>query len=701
MPSASSFSLPARRSRGSLILALLLVGAIVALVHKPVLEAQAQSLDDPMFVTYNPLVLNPGWNSVRRFFVEVLHPSSVAGYYLPLSMTSLMVDVALGARPDDLTVFHRTNLALHVAATLLLLLILYRLFGALVPAAIAALLFGIHPLTVEPTAWVGERKTLLATGFAFASLWTWLVSMRPKANAWRVASIVFYLLALLSKPTVLMLPVLMLVLVVWPLRRPMRGALADLWPYVALSAVFAGITLLSHEATAGLMPYSASDALPTPFRVGYLIAFYLGKIVWPVDLSCIYPPPPSPWTLPAVLASVALVIALTLAVVLLARRTPGPLAGWAYFLVALAPTLGVIRYSWVAASDKYLYFPALGLLMLVTWGLTAAWNSPRLGAGARVVAAVPLLLVAGAEARGVRQTLGHWSDSMSLFRQMERVAPESPVVHAQLGVLLERQSKQEEALVHLRRALALAPEFPVAYFNLGVVLARQGKLEESIAMFRASEALSPGSPLTLYNIGLSMRMLGRLDSAATELRRAIAAKPDYLDALDELAGVLMNSGHPDEAAATLRRAVAITPGDPRLRYRLAAALLLGGGDPAEAIGHLREAIRVQPDWPEPYNTLAWLRATHPDAAVRDTGEALALGARAAQLTASRDPRVLDTLAAAQAAAGRFAQAIRTEHDAITLLAAVPADTLARGMRERMKLYERGQPYREPAKPSTS
>src|SRR5262249_53713325 len=160
---------------------------------------------------------------------------------------------------------------------------------------------------------------------------------------------------------------------------------------------------------------SASDALPTPFRVCYLIAFYLGKILYPVDLSCIYPPPPSPWTLPAVLVSVALVIGLTLGGVLLARRTPGPLAGWTLFLLALLPTLGVIRYSWVAASDKYLYFPALGLLMLVTWGLTAAWSSPRFGAGARVAAALPLLLIAGAEARGARQTLGHWTDSMTLF----------------------------------------------------------------------------------------------------------------------------------------------------------------------------------------------------------------------------------------------------------------------------------------------
>src|SRR5262245_12561196 len=240
MHSSSTGTRPAPRAGWPLIAALL-VGAIVAVVHRPVLESQAQSLDDPMFVTNNPLVMNPGWTSVRHFFVEVLHPSSVAGYYLPLSMTSLMTDVALGGRPDDLTVFHRTNLALHVINTLLVLVILYRLFGALMPAAITALLFGIHPLTVEPVAWVGERKTLLATCFALASLWTWLLSLGPRRSGWRIASVGSYLLALLSKPTVLLLPLLMMIVMWWPLRRPARAMIAATWPYLVRSAAFAAI----------------------------------------------------------------------------------------------------------------------------------------------------------------------------------------------------------------------------------------------------------------------------------------------------------------------------------------------------------------------------------------------------------------------------------------------------------------------------
>jgi spermidine synthase len=146
----------------------------------------------------------------------------------------------------------------------------------------------------------------------------------------------------------------------------------------------------------------------------------------------------------------------------------------------------------------------------------------------------------------------------------------------------------------------------------------------------------------------------------------------------------------------LRKAVSLAPTDAALQHRLSVALLIRGGNPSEAVDHLREAIRYQPDWPEPYNTLAWLRATSSDSTVRDTVEALQLSARAAELTGGRDAKVLDTLAAAQAAAGRFAEAIRTERDAIAIVTRSPSDTLARGMRERMEMYQRVHVYREPA-----
>lgn len=236
-------------------------------------------------------------------------------------MTSLMLDHALGGRPDDPRAFHRTNLALHVVSAALIVLILNRLFGALIPAALAGLAFGLHPLTVEPVAWIGERKTLLATSFALACVLCYLEYCRRKARAWLHAALVLDVLALLSKPTVLMLPFMLLILDYWPLKRLRVGTVAEKWPFMLLSLLFGMISFVSQQGTAG---YGQTDNGPWPLRAGYLLAFYLGKIAWPADLSCAYPIP-GPFTLtnPTVAFGVAGVCGLTILLVLLARRVRG------------------------------------------------------------------------------------------------------------------------------------------------------------------------------------------------------------------------------------------------------------------------------------------------------------------------------------------------------------------------------------------
>ena len=404
---------PASRSgfrRGfALAAAALLVGALVCAIHWPVLHTRALSIDDAEFVTKNPLVRTPGWPSVGRFFGEVLNPSTVRGYYLPLSMTSLMLDYAMGGRPGDPRVFHRTSLALHALNTILILLILYRLFGALVPATLTALLFGLHPLTVEPTAWIGERKTLLATCFALASILGYLQHARGKGRGWIGASVGLFVLALLSKPTVTLLPVLLLMLDRWPLRRLGRAAVIEKWPFYLVSLASGVITLISHQRTAGL---GGADYAGLPLRAGYLLEFYLWKMVWPGDLSCVYPQP-APFAIsnPAVLLGLAVTSLVALLLIWTAKRHPGPLTGWLFFVVAIAPTLGLVQYSWIIASDKYAYFPALGILMVIGYGLTAAWSSSRLsGLGSRALLLLALSLVLATEARGARTTLRNWTE---------------------------------------------------------------------------------------------------------------------------------------------------------------------------------------------------------------------------------------------------------------------------------------------------
>ena len=686
---------PRRRHWLAVGTAIVLVAALVAAAHWPVLKAQALSLDDDAFVTYNPLVGHPSWSSAGRFFREVLHPSTVKGYYLPLSMTSLMVDVALGGSATDLTAFHRTGLVLHVLDAVLVLLILYRLFGALVPAAIVALLFGLHPLTVEPVAWIGERKTLLASFFALACILSYLEHLRRGGSGWRIASLAIFVLALLSKPTVVMLPLLLLLLDAWPLRRLRWEAVLEKWPFLLISLLSGVITVLSHGRAATIAPMSVSDYLQWPVRAGYLLAFYLTKIGWPTGLTPLYPSP-EPFELlnPVVALGLAAVVALTGLLAQAARRAPGPLVGWLWFVIAIVPTLGLVRYTWVVASDKYVYFPAFGLLMLLAAGLGAVWDGRRFS---RVASRAALLLVAvlllAAEARGVRAALRPWSSTLTLFQHMESRAPRSPVIQNELGILMAEGSAPAQAIQHFRRALELQPAFQKAHYNLGIALAGQSRIEEAVEHLRAAAELAPTDPNAVYALGVALRMAGRTDEAEREFQRALQLEPRAVSAYVQIGAMLALSGRAAEACDQLRQAIALEPKDADLRFKLGSALVLANR-PQEAARELREAVRLKPDWAEALNALAWLLATTPDRSVRAPEEALRLALRASRLTGDGNPEILDTVAAAQAAMGRFDEASGTARRAADLAAAAGAGGLARMIQDRARLYERRMDYTE-------
>jgi tetratricopeptide (TPR) repeat protein len=697
---------PARRAgpRGlAAAAAVLLVAAIVAWAHWPVLGTQATSLDDDLYVASNPLVTHPSWTSTRRFFSEVLNPSSVAGYYHPLAMTSLMLDYAAGGRPEDLRVFHRTNLALHVLSAMVIVVLLFRLFGALVPAALAGLLFALHPLTVEPLAWVEERKTLLSACFAFACLLAYVEHARRGRRIWLTTSGALYVLALLSKPTVTMLPLLLLLLDWWPLKRLRWRTVFEKWPFFLLSAVFGVITLVSQRLSSGLVPTTPEDLLRWPLRVGCQLAFYLGKLLRPTDLSCVYPlPEPMSLTTPAVLWSVVLAGALTLLLVAAARRARGPLAGWLFFVLAIAPTMGIVKYSWVTSQDKYVYLPALGFVLVLGSGLTALWDSKRWsGGGVKAVLVALALLVLAAEARGVRNALGNWRDSVTLWRHIVTVAPGAPAAQNGLGAALARKGRADEAVPHFREAVRLGPDFADARLNLGLALLGEGDVAEATRCFRTVVAQHPGNYLAHFNLGLAELRAGRPNEAEAEFRSTSSLKPRYVEAMDMTGYVLVLQGRPAEGLPLLRRAVSLAPTYPHARFSLAMALLRLGGHDAEAVEELRQAVRFNPAWADPYNQLAWLLATSADLAVRNGGEALRLADRAVELSGNRDPNMLDTQAAAQAAAGQFDQAAQTARRAIEVAVQSRADSLVPAIRARMRLYEQRTAYTEKAEVTPS
>ncbi|MFQ5411537.1 MAG: tetratricopeptide repeat protein [Phycisphaerae bacterium] len=628
----------------ALLISIALVGALVAAVHWPALSAQALSFDDSQFLADNPLVQNPGWDSAKQFLVEVLEPSTVGGYYLPLSMISLMTDYAMGGRVSDLMPFHRTSLILHILNTGLIILLLYALFGRVVPAAAAGLLFGVHPLTVEPIAWVGERKTLLAAFFALCCLMAYVRHTRRGGGRWLWIATVLYLLALLSKPTAAPLPLLLILVDYWPLRRLHVRSLWEKTPFFILAALFAVITLMSHARTAGFAPTEGVGPLRIPLTIGYLIPFYLGKIAWPTNLSSVYPlPDPLALSNPGVIAGLAVSGLLIVILVYSRRRTRALLCGGLFFFVAILPTLGVVQYSWVTASDKYVYLPAIGLLMVLAWAFCKAWaiEDPR-GRAVRIGIVAVVMILAGVEARGVRGYLKQWRDTETLSAYMLTMTPNAAPVHINLGSALDAQGRFAEAVEHYRKALEDNPNYLLAHNNLGASLAQLKRYDEAITQFRrvieindryaeahnnlAAVLLSKNEideairhcrraielkviyPKPYYNMGNALVAQNKLDAAIAMFRTALRYKHDYVEAHDRLADVLQSQNKLDEAIAHYRLAIRFKPDYAEAHDSLGFALGTSG-KVKEAIEQHRAALRIDPKFVPAHVNLGYALAS--------------------------------------------------------------------------------------------
>lgn len=643
---------PARDPAWLLAGLLILVAVAVGWTHWPALSTRCVHFDDGMYWVRNRLVQNPGWESLGRFFGEVLKPSTVTGYYQPLTMASLMLDWARGARPDRMETFHQTGWALHVLNTVLVGALLYLVFGRAWAAALVALLFGVHPLSVEPVPWVSERKTLLA---AFFTLWSllgyvgWTRMRGWPAGLCYALVIVAFVLALLAKPTCTPLPILLLLLDFWPLRRLRWRAVAEKVPLLIIAGAAALITYLSQKNTAAaeIAPRGLSE-YQVPLTLCHNIIFYPWKMLWPANLTSHYAfPMPFDLSQPAVLAGVIGTPVLLLVLLVSLRWTRALATGWLFFFLAILPTMGIVGFTNVIASDKYAYLPVVGLLLVLAAALAWVWR--RLGRGAggrgwRAALVIVLLAVGVAEARAARQYLEHWRDTEALYRYMLTRTPEAPTVLNHLGWELARQYERErarvgldapaekldEAIATFRHALRYADTWYEPHNNLGTALGNQADrllgegralqqqgrvsevdlklkaakalLDEAAGHFDAATRLRPQYALAWANLGGVRGRLGQREEAQRCYEEALRVDPACIDAHNGLAILLAEQGRFDEAAARFRAGMRANPYDFRAYVGLARVLLYEG-KVDEAIAVLEAGDRAVPGHPAVRGTL--------------------------------------------------------------------------------------------------
>jgi len=499
----------------------LLVGVVTAMAHWPALDARALTFDDHEYLVSNPLVTAPGWESARRFWAEIARPSTVPGYYQPLSMTSLMLDSALGGSPDNLRPYHRTSLALHVINSILVFIVLNQLLGMAIPAAIAAMLFGIHPFAVESICWVGERKTLLATGLALASLAVYIRHTRIGRGWMRLAaSILLFALAMLAKPSVIALPLVMLIVDAWPLRRLGLQAFVEKAPFALIAVTGAVVAYVSQSNTYGVtLPADAGAANPFVL-VCHNLAFYLKKAVWPTCMSAYYPfPDPLDFSNRTVLLGAIGVPFAALVAGLTRRRIPAISVGLAVFAVAIVPALGLIGFHPVIAADRHLYLPVLGLLI----PLTVLFDRVlRRRAWVLALIAFPAFILA---TRQTRQTVTHWRDTVSLFTYFTEVAPDAPAPQARLGAAWLAAGRADAAIGPLTRSLELRPAQPHTLRRLAQAQLAEGRPDEAVTLMEEAVKLRPNSLAIRRVFAWALVAAGDLNGAIEQFKIALKMAP--------------------------------------------------------------------------------------------------------------------------------------------------------------------------------
>jgi protein O-mannosyl-transferase len=605
-PNSTSLAKPALAFLASPTgLGILLLGAVVW-AFLPTIHYEFVNYDDPAYVTENIHI--QGGLSLAG--VAWAFTAAHFGNWHPLTSLSHMLDVeAYGLQAGG---HHATNLLLHAANTLLLFHILRRVTSALWPSAAVAALFALHPLHVEPVAWVAGRKDLLSTLFFLLSLWAYARYAEGRANGrnqsafassmgesnqamkhnlqdaprarnqlsgWYGLMLVFFILGLMSKAVVMMLPAVLLLLDWWPLNR-IRAGRAELrqeaWPLcrekLPLFALAAGFTLLTYHTQVAVGAVGYEGVPPLQMRLANaLLAYvcYLRKTIWPNDLTVFYPYPP---VIPVwqVAGAGVLLLGITIGV-LAAKRRPWLAVGWFWYLGALAPVIGLIQVGSHSMADRYCYVPLIGLLVALVWGLrelAVYWRCRALALATAMGAAVLVCLAL------TRLQNSYWKTSETLFRHAIAVTDKNWVGFYNLGNALIRKGQASEAIGHLRECIRVRPNWSPAHDSLGMALLKAGQFEDAMTCFRAAVRLDPAYPLARANLGAALFSAEKVDEAMTHLQEAVRLDPEFLAARCNLGAALGAKGRLDEAISQFQEVLRLRPDHADARQNLDVAMRL-------------------------------------------------------------------------------------------------------------------------------
>ncbi|MCL0039418.1 tetratricopeptide repeat protein [Nitrospinaceae bacterium] len=631
-----------------IIIYVLLVLATFA-IYSQVQDHEFINYDDDAYITNN-LNVQAGFT---RESVEWAFTKSYYSDWQPITWLSYILDYQLyGLNPKG---YHLTSLFFHIANSLILFMVLLRMTGALWQCSFVAALFAFHPLNVESVAWAAERKNVLSTLFWLLTMWAY-IRYAEKPNIKRYGSmILFFILGLMSKPMLITLPFVLLLMDYWPLRRFKLGQekgngdipekytdkgsdilrlVREKIPLFLLAAGSGIVAFMVNKVVLTMKDFSLSERL-TNAMVSYLE--YLEKTAWPKGLAIFYPHPGNSLVVwKGVLCGAAL-LGITVIAIRFIKKAPYFVVGWFWYLGTLVPVIGIVQAGGQAMADRYAYVPLIGIFIIVAWGLPELMAKWRHRNKVLIVLAgiwIPTLMVM------TWTQVGHWENSITIFKHTIRVTnktyptfalahynlgnalvaegkneeaishykmaikinPSHANAHYNLGIALFAKEKNEEAISHYKVAIKLKPDYAEAYSNLGMALVAEGKIEEAISHYKMAIKLKPDSAEPYNNLGNALVTEGKNEEAVSQYKMAIKIKPDYAKAYNNLGIALFAKRKIEEAISHYKMAIKLNPNYTNAHYNLGSALQKEGKN-SEAISHYKMAIKINPDFAGAYNNL--------------------------------------------------------------------------------------------------
>ncbi|MGP8153538.1 MAG: tetratricopeptide repeat protein [Smithella sp.] len=595
-----------------LIIVLLVIASLAA--YGRILGNDFVNYDDDRLITGNHYI-QTGLNAES---IKWAFTNSSLEYWHPLTWLSIMLEWRLfGA---NASFYHLVSLLLHIGAVLFLFLFLNKATKRLWPSAFAAALFALHPLRVESVAWAAEYKDVLSMFFGMATLYVYAQYVEKRRISKYFICLILFTLSLMSKPTLVTLPCVLLLLDYWPLKRwpkpftpvniPAMEKKTDasakgrspvianlLWekaPFFLLSMLL-GIMLIGQlRADNYMIPLQQLSFSTRMMNTIVSYVSYLGKTFRPVDLACFYPYSFQLWQ---VAGAAFVLLIMTVVVIYYMKKLPFLFVGWFWYLGTLFPVSGLMQAGAQAMADRYTYLPSVGIAIMLAWGIPLLFKREDtrkkilFPAGMAVIAILAVL---------TWQQCGNWRNSIDLFKHALQVTKDNSVAHNGFASALVKKGRIEEAIDHYNKAIRLTPEYAEAYYDRGIAYTKLGQYQMAINDFSKAIHLKPKDAHTYYyNRGIAYDKFGQYQMAIEDFNNAIRLKEDYANAYNSRGAIYTKFGQYQMAIEDYNKAIRLKPNDADA-YNNRGIIYTKFGQYQMAIEDFNNAIRLKSDDADTY-----------------------------------------------------------------------------------------------------